>query len=180
MFCGPLPVPSLVSCDFIPVLCHQLTAWPWVGFSLKPLFPHLGIGAMGPSHPQEPFWLRVPKAGSPPSSAARFSGLPPSTLLCPLSGLLQWPDPPPAPIFGPASIPGDFVVITDGRNPGRKDIFSFLSRLHIQHGGQHGAQSHNPEIMTLAKIKTRTFNQLNHSGTSPFFKYFIYLFMRDT
>jgi len=44
------------------------------------------------------------------------------------------------------------------------------SRLPIEHGAWHqgwgcGAQSHNPEIMTWAKIKNQTLNQLSYPGT---------------
>ena len=46
-----------------------------------------------------------------------------------------------------------------GRGRGRKRI---SSRLHTQHGAQHGAWTHNPEIMTWAKIKSQIFNWLSH------------------
>ena len=39
-----------------------------------------------------------------------------------------------------------------------------LSRLHAHHGARCRAQSHNPEIMTWAKVKSWTLNQLSHSG----------------
>ena len=34
------------------------------------------------------------------------------------------------------------------------------SRLHAQHEAQHRAQSHNPEIMTPAEIKSQVFNRV--------------------
>ena len=37
-----------------------------------------------------------------------------------------------------------------------------LSRFHTQHRPQGGPRSHNPEIMTYAKIKSQTLNQLSH------------------
>ena len=37
-----------------------------------------------------------------------------------------------------------------------------LSRLYAQHGLQHGAWSHNPEIMTWAEIKSRMLSQLSY------------------
>ena len=40
-----------------------------------------------------------------------------------------------------------------------------LSRLHTQHRAQCGAQSPNLEIMTWAKSKSQTFNQLRHPST---------------
>ena len=46
-----------------------------------------------------------------------------------------------------------------GERRGKRD------RLHAERGAQCGAQSHNPEIMTRAEIKSQTFNQLNHPGT---------------
>ena len=41
-----------------------------------------------------------------------------------------------------------------------------LSRLHSWNGVWCRAQSHNPEIMTWAEIKSRTLNWLSHPGTS--------------
>ena len=43
-----------------------------------------------------------------------------------------------------------------------------LSRLHTQHKAEHEAQAHIREIMTWAKIRSRTLNGLNHPGTSTF------------
>ena len=40
-----------------------------------------------------------------------------------------------------------------------------LSKLHTQHIAWQGAQSHDPEIMTWAKIKSQSFNRLSQPGT---------------
>ena len=50
-----------------------------------------------------------------------------------------------------------------GRGRGRRRE-RILSTLHDLCGAQRGAQSHNCEIMTWVKIKSRMFNQLSHSG----------------
>ena len=47
------------------------------------------------------------------------------------------------------------------RGRGRKKTFS---NLHTQGRAQHRAWSHDPEIMTWAKIKSQTLNWLNHPG----------------
>ena len=41
-----------------------------------------------------------------------------------------------------------------------------------EQGAQHRAQSHDPEIMTSAKIKSQSLNQLSHPG-APTFLYFL-------
>lgn len=40
-----------------------------------------------------------------------------------------------------------------------------LSMLHVQHRAQHGARSHNPEIMSQFEITSLTLNRLTHLGT---------------
>ena len=45
-----------------------------------------------------------------------------------------------------------------------------LSMLHTQHGVQYGAQFHNPEVMTWAKIKSQTLNHLSRGA--PLMTYF--------
>jgi len=47
----------------------------------------------------------------------------------------------------------------------------FLSRLHTQHGAQHGAWTHDPEIKTWAEIKSLMLNWLRNPGT-PTYVYF--------
>ena len=39
------------------------------------------------------------------------------------------------------------------------------SRLHAGQGARCGTQSHDPEIVTWAKIKSQRLNQLSHPGT---------------
>ena len=46
----------------------------------------------------------------------------------------------------------------------REQTERLLSRFHTQHRAQCGAQSHNPGIMTWAKIKSQTLNLLSHPG----------------
>ena len=50
-----------------------------------------------------------------------------------------------------------------GRGQGRHTE-KILSRFHTQHGALHGAQCHDPGIMTYAEIKSQTLNQLSHPG----------------
>jgi len=40
-----------------------------------------------------------------------------------------------------------------------------LQKLPTERGALRGAQSHDPEIMTLAKIKSWMLNWINHPGT---------------
>ena len=49
-----------------------------------------------------------------------------------------------------------FVLVWGGRGRGRERI---LSRLHTQHGAQHRAQSHDPEITASAEIKSQMLNR---------------------
>ena len=50
-----------------------------------------------------------------------------------------------------------FIIIFTEREPeGKRERLS--SRLHTQHGAPHGAQSHDPEIVTLAEIKRGMLN----------------------
>ena len=49
-----------------------------------------------------------------------------------------------------------------GRGKGRERI---LIGLHAQHRTLHWTWSHDPEIMTWAKIKSQALNQLSHPGT---------------
>lgn len=41
------------------------------------------------------------------------------------------------------------------------------SRLPTEHRSGYKAQSHDPEIMTQAEIKSQMLNRLSHSGTPP-------------
>ena len=43
------------------------------------------------------------------------------------------------------------------------------SRPYAECGAQLGTQSHNPEIVIRAKIKSQTFNRLSHPGISHAF-----------
>lgn len=77
---GPLPIPCLLSCDFIPLLCHQFIAWTGhVPPRREPLFPHLCIGTMGTSGPQEPLLVAWAPSIQPPGLPASY----PSTLSAP-------------------------------------------------------------------------------------------------
>jgi len=55
-----------------------------------------------------------------------------------------------------------------------------ISRLRTERRAQCGAQSHNPEIMTWAEIKSQMFNWVTQASLSFFvFIDFIYLFERE-
>ena len=67
-----------------------------------------------------------------------------------------------------ASIIFLFIPILRGGTEGEgREII--LSRLHAQCRAQHGAQTHNPEIMMGAEIKGQKFKQLGHPGPPLFF-----------
>jgi len=57
-----------------------------------------------------------------------------------------------------------FIIFLVGRGRGRRRE-RILSRLHVQHRAWRGARSHDPEIMTWAKIKSQMLNRLSHPGT---------------
>ena len=52
-----------------------------------------------------------------------------------------------------------------GEGQKERDRGRILSRLHAQHGANHGAQSQNPEIMTSVKVKSWMLNRLSHPDT---------------
>ena len=51
---------------------------------------------------------------------------------------------------------------------GTRERENILIRLQEQHGVWHGARSPDPEVMTLAEMKSSTLNWLSHSGTPIF------------
>ena len=55
------------------------------------------------------------------------------------------------------------ILFLRGKGRGRETI---LNRLDVQGESQYGAQSHKPEIMTLAEIKSQALNQVSYPGTS--------------
>ena len=56
-----------------------------------------------------------------------------------------------------------FFLNERGRGSGR-EWGTVPGRLHAQLGAQHGAQSHSPEVMTWAEIKSQMPNRLSHPG----------------
>lgn len=100
MLSGPLPIPSLVSCNFIPVLSVSPTHCMALGRFLSSLnlyFPICVLEPRGQVIPRSPsgsdfprlYLCQVQLPGFPASPP------PPSALLCPVSGFLHWPDSPP-------------------------------------------------------------------------------------
>ena len=55
-------------------------------------------------------------------------------------------------------------VCKQGEGQGERERIS--SRHHTVCGSRLRAQAYDPEIMTLAEIKSQTFNQLSHPGAT--------------